>query len=109
MLGHRRQRLEPVGGLPDDVEVGLGGEPADQPAPHHRVVVDHQHPDVIGAGTRTRHPGALARRRGDVQRAAHLLGAVAQPGQAHAAPTAAGSKPTPSSSTCTETDAARRG
>ena len=44
-LGGPLDRLEPVGGLADDLEVGLGREHQLEPAPEQRVVVDDEDAD----------------------------------------------------------------
>ena len=39
------QRLDPVGGLGDHLDVGLGAEDLPQPAADHRLVVGDEHAD----------------------------------------------------------------
>ena len=57
-----RERLGAAGGDADDLEVGLGLEEGEQPAPHHGVVVDDQDADRVAgsviAGPRYGHGDA---------------------------------------------------
>ena len=86
----QRDGLDAVGGLADDLDVGLGLEDRPQPAAHDRLVVGEQHAD-------RRHGASVARRqhgvdapaeavgaRAGVEPAADERGALAHPGDAAA-------------------------
>src|SRR5581483_6047220 len=102
-LGHRRL---PVAGLPDDLEVGPGGEEGAQALAHDRVVVDDQEPDgrrpAHGAGTHARtvvpRPGAetISNRPPTASTRSRI---DTRPSRRAAIDRACGSKPTPSSAT----------